>query len=169
MITPSGYAEITRKVGGKWLDVIPWRQDTNIKRDAGSTNVLDVETRGDGITVMINGAKFATVKGQVPTGGGPNRHARPIREGPGRHLEVQRAEGHRPAARQRCGGFDRHRAGGACGDDARPISHSGIISGLAPKWPQTHRIRGAASCLNLVIVQAFASAACGFGAWVAVA
>ncbi len=70
MITPSGYAEITRKVGGKWLDVIPWRQDTNIKRDAGSTNILDVETRDDGITVMINGVKFATVKGQVPAGGG---------------------------------------------------------------------------------------------------
>ena len=70
MITPSGYAEITRKVGGKWVDVIPWRQDTNIKRDAGSNNLLDVETRGDAITLMINGAKFATVKGQPPAGGG---------------------------------------------------------------------------------------------------
>ena len=70
MITPSGYAEITRKVAGKWLDVIPWRQDTNIKRDAGATNVVNVETRGDAITTMINGVKFATVKGQMPSGGG---------------------------------------------------------------------------------------------------
>ncbi|WP_131196569.1 hypothetical protein [Lichenihabitans psoromatis] len=70
MITPSGYAEITRKVQGKWIDVIPWRQDTNIKRAAGSTNVLEVQTRGDSITTFINGAKFQTVKGQVPEGGG---------------------------------------------------------------------------------------------------
>lgn len=70
MVTPSGYAEITRKTGGKWIDVIAWRQDTNIKRDAGSTNVLQVETHGDTITAMINGAKFASVKGQVPDGGG---------------------------------------------------------------------------------------------------
>jgi hypothetical protein len=70
MITPSGYAEITRKVKGKWLDVIPWRQDTNIKREPGSTNVLQVETRGDSITTSVNGVKFETVKGQVPDGGG---------------------------------------------------------------------------------------------------
>ena len=70
MVTPSGYAELTRKVAGKWIDVVPWRQDTSIKRDAGANNVLQVETRGDTITVSINGAKFASVKGQVPDGGG---------------------------------------------------------------------------------------------------
>jgi hypothetical protein len=70
MITPSGYAELTRKVNGKWMDVVPWRQDTHIKRDAGTTNTLQVETRGDTITASINGAKFAAVKGQVPEGGG---------------------------------------------------------------------------------------------------
>ena len=70
MITPSGYAEITRKVAGKWIDVVPWKQDTNIKRDAGSTNVLQVETRGDTITTFINGGRFAAVKGQGPEGGG---------------------------------------------------------------------------------------------------
>jgi hypothetical protein len=70
MITPSGYAELTRKVKGNWIDVIPWRQETNIKRDAGSNNVLEIQTRGDSITAFINGAKFATVRGQVPDGGG---------------------------------------------------------------------------------------------------
>ncbi len=70
MITPSGYAELTRKVAGKWMDVVPWRQDTNIKRDAGTSNVLQVELRGDTITASINGAKFASVKGQMPDGGG---------------------------------------------------------------------------------------------------
>ncbi len=70
MITPSGYAEITRKVKGRWIDVIPWRQSADIKRDLGASNSVDVETRGDAITVSINGAKFETVKGQVPDGGG---------------------------------------------------------------------------------------------------
>lgn len=70
MVTPSGYAELTRKVAGKWIDVIAWRQDTNIKRDAGATNILQIETRGDTITASINGAKFASVKGQIPETGG---------------------------------------------------------------------------------------------------
>ena len=30
MITPSGFAELTRKVGGKWIDVVEWKQDANI-------------------------------------------------------------------------------------------------------------------------------------------
>ncbi len=70
MITPSGYAEITRKVKGKWIDVVEWRQDPNIKRDPGSKNVLQVETNGDTITTYINDVKFASVKGQPPAGGG---------------------------------------------------------------------------------------------------
>jgi len=70
MITPSGYAEITRKVKGKWIDVVEWRQDPNIKREPGSKNVLDVETNGDTITAYINDVKFASVKGQAPEGGG---------------------------------------------------------------------------------------------------
>ena len=70
MITPSGYAEITRKVKGKWIDVVEWKQDPNIKRDSGSKNVLQVETNGDTITTYINDQKFASVKGQPPEGGG---------------------------------------------------------------------------------------------------
>ena len=70
MITPSGYAEITRKVKGKWIDIIPWREDTNILREAGKTNILQVETNGDSITTSINGVKFQTVKGQAPDAGG---------------------------------------------------------------------------------------------------
>ncbi len=70
MITPSGYAEITRKVKGRWIDVVEWRQVPDIKRDIGSKNVLEIETRGDTITASINGSRFASVKGQAPEGGG---------------------------------------------------------------------------------------------------
>ena len=70
MITPSGFAEITRKVNGKWIDVIEWKQDPNIKRPAGSNNVLEIKTMGSDIAAFINDKPFATVKGQVPEGGG---------------------------------------------------------------------------------------------------
>ena len=70
MVTPSGYAEITRKLKGKWLDVIPWRQSGDIRREPGKNNVLEIQTRGDTITAMINGARFEAIRGQVPDGGG---------------------------------------------------------------------------------------------------
>ena len=70
MITPSGFAEITRKVNGKWIDVVEWKQVPDVKRPAGSQNVLEVRTSGADIAAFINGKPFATVKGQRPEGGG---------------------------------------------------------------------------------------------------
>jgi hypothetical protein len=70
MITPSGYAEIARKLNGKWISVIDWRADSNIKLNPGSNNVLRVVLNGNSITTYINDAKFAAVKGQMPDGGG---------------------------------------------------------------------------------------------------
>ena len=70
MITPSGFAEITRKVNGKWIDVVEWKQTDAIKRPAGSNNLLEIRTNGADIAAFINDKPFATVKGQVPEGGG---------------------------------------------------------------------------------------------------
>lgn len=70
MVTPSGYAELTRKVKGKWIDVVEWRRSPDIKQGTGAKNVLEVVTEGDTISTYINGAKFASVKGQAPEGGG---------------------------------------------------------------------------------------------------
>ena len=70
MITPSGFAEITRKVNGRWIDVVEWKQDDNIKRATGSQNLLEVKTDGSTISTLINGQPFASVKGQAPDGGG---------------------------------------------------------------------------------------------------
>ena len=70
MVTPSGFAEITRKVNGKWIDVVEWKQAEAIKRPAGSSNVVEVRTVGSDITALINDKPFATVKGQVPDSGG---------------------------------------------------------------------------------------------------
>ena len=71
MVTPSGFAEITRKVNGKWIDVVEWKQSADIKRATGSQNVLEVKTDGrHDISTFINGQPFASVKGQAPDGGG---------------------------------------------------------------------------------------------------
>ena len=70
MITPSGYAEIARKLAGKWMSVIDWRPDGDIKIKPGSNNVLRVLAKGNTITTYVNDVKFASVKGQMPEGGG---------------------------------------------------------------------------------------------------
>ncbi|MBE7220789.1 MAG: hypothetical protein INR64_20165, partial [Caulobacteraceae bacterium] len=70
MITPSGYAEIARKLNGKWVSVIDWKADPDIKTAAGASNVLRVTLSGNTITAYVNDAKFASVKGQMPDGGG---------------------------------------------------------------------------------------------------
>ena len=70
MITPSGFAELTRKVDGKWIAVVEWKQAGDIKRGEGANNLVEVKTDGGDITASINGAVFATVKGQAPEAGG---------------------------------------------------------------------------------------------------
>ena len=70
MVTPSGFAEITRKVNGKWIDVVEWKQSADIKRATGSQNLLEVKMDGGTVSTFINGQPFASVKGQAPEGGG---------------------------------------------------------------------------------------------------
>ncbi len=70
MVTPSGFAKLTRKVNGKWMDVIEWKQEASIKREPSAKNVLEIKTVGTDITATINDQPFATVKGQAPEGGG---------------------------------------------------------------------------------------------------
>ena len=70
MITPSGFAEIARKVDGKFITVVDWKPMPDVKRPAGSNNVLEVRTQGADISAFINDKLFATVKGQAPEGGG---------------------------------------------------------------------------------------------------
>ena len=70
MITPSGYAEIARKLNGKWTREIDWKADPDIKTQAGASNTLRVLLSKNTITAYVNDAKFASVKGQMPEGGG---------------------------------------------------------------------------------------------------
>lgn len=70
MITPSGFAEIARKLDGKWISVVDWRADGDIKTKAGSNNQLRVSMSGNSIVTYVNDVRFAAVKGQMPDGGG---------------------------------------------------------------------------------------------------
>jgi len=69
-ITPDGRAGISRRLKGRWVDVVPYRKATGVNGNPGDKNTLRVTTSGNAITAYINGNKFATVKGQAPQGGG---------------------------------------------------------------------------------------------------
>jgi len=69
-IDPNGKVALERKVKGKWVTVLGWRQIPNAKTGQGAKNVLRVTTSGNSITLYVNDQKIATVKGQQPDGGG---------------------------------------------------------------------------------------------------
>ena len=69
-LDPNGKIALERKVKGKWVTVLGWRQVANAKTGAGAKNVLRVTTTGNTITVYVNDEKIASVKGQQPDGGG---------------------------------------------------------------------------------------------------
>jgi hypothetical protein len=69
-ITPGGSAAIVRRFKGRWIYVLDYRAADGIKTKPGDKNVLRVTTKGNLVTTYINDVKFATVKAQVPDGGG---------------------------------------------------------------------------------------------------
>ena len=69
-IDPNGKVALERKVKGKWVTVLGWRQIPSAKTGAGAKNVMRVTTSGNSITLYLNDTKVATVKGQQPDGGG---------------------------------------------------------------------------------------------------
>jgi hypothetical protein len=69
-IETHGLASIGRRVKGKWTHPVPWHAFSGVKPGAGAKNMLRLTTNGGSIIAYINGQKFASVKGQVPDGGG---------------------------------------------------------------------------------------------------
>jgi hypothetical protein len=69
-ITPGGAAAIVRRVNGRWVYVIDYKKAEGIKTKPGDKNVLRVTMEGNSLTAYVNDVKFATVKAQVPAGGG---------------------------------------------------------------------------------------------------
>ena len=94
MVTPSGFAEITRKVNGKWIDVVEWKQSDDIKRPAGSNNLLEVTTNGSDINDLHQRQALRHREGPGARRRRADRHAGAVGEEPGRHLEVLRTPGH---------------------------------------------------------------------------
>jgi hypothetical protein len=69
-IDPNGKVALERKVKGKWVTVLGWRQIPTAKVGSGAKNTLRVTTSGNTITLYLDDTKVATVKGQQPDGGG---------------------------------------------------------------------------------------------------
>jgi hypothetical protein len=69
-VAPNGAASVSRIVKGKWIDPVPFRKFNAVKTGAGAKNELRVTTSGNSIIAYINGEKFASVRGQLPDGGG---------------------------------------------------------------------------------------------------
>jgi len=69
-IDPNGKVALERKVKGKWVTVLGWRQIPTAKTGAGAKNTLRVTTTGNTITLYLDDMKIASVKGQQPDGGG---------------------------------------------------------------------------------------------------
>lgn len=69
-IAPDGKATLQRKLKGKYSAVVAWKESDQIKIEHGAKNALRVTTSGNSITLWINDAKFGSVKGAVPAGGG---------------------------------------------------------------------------------------------------
>ena len=69
-VAAAGVASLSRVVKGKWTTPVPWHAFSGVKKGAGAKNMLRVTTSGSSIIAYINGQKFASVKGQLPDGGG---------------------------------------------------------------------------------------------------
>jgi hypothetical protein len=69
-VEPNGGAALARAVKGKWTTPVPFHLFDAVKKGAGAKNMLRVTTSGSSILAYINGQKFASVKGQLPDGGG---------------------------------------------------------------------------------------------------
>ena len=69
-IDPVGNFTLMRKIKGKYTNILPWKATNLLKLGNGSNNTLRVMTSGNQITLFLNDLKLASVKGQVPAGGG---------------------------------------------------------------------------------------------------
>ena len=69
-VAPNGAASLGRVIKGKWTAPVPFHKFNAVKLGAGAKNVLRVTTTGSAIVAYINGERFASVKGQLPDGGG---------------------------------------------------------------------------------------------------
>jgi hypothetical protein len=70
-INMSGYYQLARKVNDqRWLYPIPWTKSTLVKQDMNAPQEIIVTTKGNVVSVTLNGTKIADSRGQAPDGGG---------------------------------------------------------------------------------------------------
>jgi GYF domain 2 len=69
-VEPIGAAAVGRAVKGQWTTPVPFRLFEGVNKGPGAKNNLHISTSGSSIIVYINGQKFASLRGQLPQGGG---------------------------------------------------------------------------------------------------
>lgn len=69
-INGNGLFTVQRRVKGRDLQPVPWRENGAVKKGLGEWNHLRVVTKGNQTTIYINKTEVVTFKGQPPQGGG---------------------------------------------------------------------------------------------------
>jgi hypothetical protein len=67
---PNGKIDVERASKGKWLYPVGTTDVPAMKTGLGQTNNFEVETKGNKVTVYVNGTKINELNGKPPEGGG---------------------------------------------------------------------------------------------------
>jgi hypothetical protein len=67
---PTGAIKVIHKTKGKSLYPFPQTETAALKKGIGQANSLEVETKGNKVTLYLNGTKVGELKGKPPEGGG---------------------------------------------------------------------------------------------------
>jgi hypothetical protein len=70
LIQPDGRAALMRLDKGTMLPIVNFRAVESIKTQPGDKNVLRLTTQGNNVIAYVNDARFASINGRVPDGGG---------------------------------------------------------------------------------------------------
>ena len=69
-ISSLGTFAVQRQTNSKWLTPMSWTQTPALKQGLNQWNEVEVQTRGNRMTLLINGTQVAQLNGTAPDGGG---------------------------------------------------------------------------------------------------
>ncbi len=68
-VNGNGWVRVERRVNGRELAPVSWRENGALKKGLGGWNSLRLATKTNQATIYINGTEIITFKGQPPEGG----------------------------------------------------------------------------------------------------
>lgn len=69
-VSSLGTFSVQRRTHGKWLTPIHWTATSSIKQGTNQWNELEIQTRGNQATFLINKTQLGQINGSAPDGGG---------------------------------------------------------------------------------------------------